>query len=431
MKRQDERRIQPSKRMTASRVVAADGWVPAHEAFRSSGEPGRFVLQTSLPVKQCSYRIHRELSGVDRPNAREILDANTPRMLGDGVPYPDIVRIRSTIAEWRQWFPAWEGLATDYELSASHAQADGFSLTAGELYWQASLAHHYAQFMWFEWPAERERGQLRKVELYRRAAPLFEPPALRVEIPFEETIIPAYLRVPSSTSPSPCVVLIGGLESTKEESYQFENMCLRRGIATFAFDGPGQGEYFAARGMVPDFERYAGAVLDQLMHEPAIDSSRIAVLGRSLGGYYAVRSAAMDPRFAACVAWGALYNLDFFESIEHLTQLGFRSATKIQDVEAAESRAKECVNLDGVAQKLKVPLYVLHGQQDPLIPVSQVGLLNAAVTSAPKTIVIEPDGDHCCHNMYSRVRFRMADWLAYQLSASGWHRTDRPSFGKG
>ena len=42
----------------------------------------------------------------------------------------------------------------------------------------------------------------------------------------------------------------------------------------------------------PDFERYASAVVDWLVERPEIDPGRIGVIGRSLGGHYAPKSAA-------------------------------------------------------------------------------------------------------------------------------------------
>jgi cephalosporin-C deacetylase-like acetyl esterase len=39
-----------------------------------------------------------------------------------------------------------------------------------------------------------------------------------------------------------------------------------------------------------------------------IDKDRIAVMGVSLGGYFAPRCAAFEKRFKACVAWGAIYD---------------------------------------------------------------------------------------------------------------------------
>src|SRR4029453_8052150 len=38
------------------------------------------------------------------------------------------------------------------------------------------------------------------------------------------------------------------------------------------------------------------------------DPKRIGVMALSLGGYYAPRAAALEPRFACCVAWGAQWD---------------------------------------------------------------------------------------------------------------------------
>ena len=125
----------------------------------------------------------------------------------------------------------------------------------------------------FERPDLREAGQKRKVALYDRAAPLFFPPAERIDIPFEGFAIPGFLRKPPGVERPRCAVLIGGLESTKEESYLFERMCHDRGMATFAFDGPGQGEMYFQTPIRPDFERFTSAVLDELETRDDIDPS--------------------------------------------------------------------------------------------------------------------------------------------------------------
>ena len=85
--------------------------------------------------------------------------------------------------------------------------------------------------MWFHEPERREHGQHKKVEMYNLAAPHLVASAERVEIAFESTTIPGFLRLPAGPGPHPCAVLIGGLESTKEESYHFEALCHRRGLA--------------------------------------------------------------------------------------------------------------------------------------------------------------------------------------------------------
>jgi 2,6-dihydroxypseudooxynicotine hydrolase len=253
--------------------------------------------------------------------------------------------------------------------------------------------------------------------LYNRAAPHLVPAAERIEIPFEDAIIPGFLRLPLGPAPAngwPCVLLLGGLESTKEESLLFENMCLRRGLATFAFDGPGQGETFFQVKLQPDFERYTSRVLDTIAERPEIAATRIGVLGRSLGGFYALRSAAFDDRLRACVAWGFFHDMSDFDSMPPHTQRGFVYVTG-REGNAGKDYLLEALRMDGVAERLGVPTLLLNGANDPIFPPRQMELVVQALDGSPVETVIEPSGDHCCHNMGQVVRPRMADWIARAL----------------
>ena len=231
---------------------------------------------------------------------------NPGRMLADGIPYPDYAAALEMLDADGDWFDFWMGISRRYEELGTGARDAGNDVSAGEWLWHASLSAHYAQFMWFHDPERREAGQHAKVALYRDAAPLMAPAAERLDLPFEDTSIPAYLRRPDVDGPVPCVVLIGGLESTKEESYLFEAMCLRRGMATLAFDGPGQGEMFFTRKLGPGFEKVTSTVVDHLEKTDGVDADRIGVLGRSLGAYYSVLSASCDPRLRALRGLGRL-----------------------------------------------------------------------------------------------------------------------------
>jgi len=340
-------------------------------------------------------------------------------MLSDGIPYPDFHEATETIRGPDDWFDFWWAKGEAYNRLGEEAVADGHLISAGEWLWHGSLSFHYAQFMSFHDPARRELGQRRKVELYNRAAPYLAPPAQRVELAFEGAVIPGFLRLPSgSTPPSgwPCAVLIGGLESTKEESLRFEEMCLRRGLATFAFDGPGQGELFFDVKLQPDFERWTAAVVDHLIDRGEVDSSRLGVLGRSLGGYYALRSAATDDRFAACVGWGFFYDMSDFDTMPATTQHGFAYVTGKPSFDAARTYLQDALSLDEVAGSLSIPTLLLNGRHDPIFPPRQMELVVRALERAPVEVVIEESGDHCAHNMGQLVRPRMVDWLATALS---------------
>jgi 2,6-dihydroxypseudooxynicotine hydrolase len=340
---------------------------------------------------------------------------NPGRMLADGIPYPDFAAARA-LDDLGQWFPFWADTGKRYEELGEAALAAGDKVSAGEWLWQASLSWHYAQFMWFHEPELREQGQREKVRLYRRAAPFLVLPAERVDIPFDGVTIPGYLRLAAVAGPQACAILLGGLESTKEESYLFEAVCHRRGMATFSFDGPGQGELFFERTLQPDFERYTSAVLDTLAERPEIDSGRLGVLGRSLGGLYAMRSAARDKRLKACVAWGAFMDMRNFDGMPGHTQDGFAYVSGFSDRAEGKEYLLMALDLSDAIGDLDCPTYVLQGVHDPIFPPSQTELIRDAVAGKPAVeLVVEPAGDHCCHNMANTVRPRMADWLARQL----------------
>jgi 2,6-dihydroxypseudooxynicotine hydrolase len=176
--------------------------------------------------------------------------------------------------------------------------------------------------------------------------------------------------------------------------------------------------YFEAK-LRPDFHRFASAVVDWLDKRPELDPGRLGVIGRSLGGYYALQCAAHDPRFRICIAWGVLFDLSFYEAMKPPSATGFAYVAGFSDPVSGKRFLQENVNLAGTAERVRVPVYALHGAQDALIPPSQVEKLRAALAGNPDvTFDLPADGDHCCHNLYHVVRPRMADWAAERLGGT-------------
>lgn len=342
---------------------------------------------------------------------------NWGRLAMDGIPVCDIQAAERIEPE--AWFDYWASVGERYAALGFDTLAAGRRRTGGQLIWLGSLAYQYAQYLWVHEPDRREEGQRRKAELYAAAAPHLEPPATRVGVPIDDISIPGYLRLPvadATQSRVSCAVLLGGLESTKEESYAFENELLARGVATFAFDGPGQGELWSHVKLAPDFERYTSAAVDYLVQRPEIDAARLVVVGRSLGGHYAFKSAATDARFAACVSWGGFYDISDFDARAPLARQTYATATGADDVDAARTIVQRSLNCDHVIDGLRCPTYHLHGALDA-IGLEQVDRLRKRAVHAPLTIVVEPDGDHCCHNLGPRIRLAMIDWICDRLAS--------------
>ncbi len=336
---------------------------------------------------------------------------NWGRLLLDGVPFSDMIGARDRPADV-SWLGYWLSRAADHEKLGDEALAAGRRRTAADYFYFGALAAQYAQFLWFG--PDRVAAQQRKAELYRKAAPLLDPPAEPVDLRIDGVPVRVYVRLPAGGAPHPAVVMLGGLESTKEESRQMEDLVLARGMATATFDGPGQGETFAYRALSGDFERYTSAVVDHLVTRRDIDPGRIAVLGRSLGGNYALKSAACDRRIAACVCWGGFSDMDEWDAETPLTKESWRYVSKVATLDDARDHVRGALETRHVLGEIRCPTYVLHGVHDE-IPLTFVDTVRSHVVNAPLTLVVEEHGDHCCHNLGPRPRFQIADWLHDQL----------------
>jgi 2,6-dihydroxypseudooxynicotine hydrolase len=347
-------------------------------------------------------------------NVSEMWDYYTARLLSDGVNYNELQTMVAETKTWDDWCDVWCRMADRHETLGEERLKKGARVTAGESFWLASLYVHYGQYLFWHDPEKKNAAQHRKVELYKKCAPLLAPPAERIEIPFEGTVLPGYLRLPIGRSKAPCVVLIGGLESTKEESYLFEEMCLRRGIATFTYDGPGQGEVYFDLPMQPGFERTGTAALEYLLTRPEINGERIGVLGRSLGGYYAPLCAGHEPRFRACVAYGAFYDFENWDIMPPIIKDGFQFVTKTKSWGEAESYLQP-FTLAGILKNIRCPLYILHGELDAIMPVARAKHV-AQEAGGETELVLVKNGIHGVHHVAHIERPKMADWLAANLS---------------
>jgi 2,6-dihydroxypseudooxynicotine hydrolase len=347
-------------------------------------------------------------------SVRTFVEYNLPRMLGDGVDYVDLMNAVQGLSNFDDWITRWMDAAIVHEKIANEAEASNLRISAGEFYWKASLYNHYAQFMEWHNQPKKDEAIRRKVRNFNRGAPLFSPPSERIEIPFEGAVLPGFLRLPEGAKKPPLVLLIGGLESTKEEFYTFENLCQRRGLATFSFDGPGQGEVYYKLKARPDFEKATSAVIDYLQkRSDKVDLGRIGVIGRSLGGYYSPRSAAHDDRIKACVAWAVIYDFSTWDKMSPGLKDGWTYISGRHNWEEAREYFRT-FTLKGSADKIKCPIYILQGELDDICPAEQARWL-AGEVKGPVKLDIVAGGTHCVHNLGHIYRPKMADWLATTL----------------
>ena len=180
------------------------------------------------------------------------------------------------------------------------------------------------------------------------------------------------------------MVFFDGFDVTKELQYGYGIPDLAaRGIGCLIVDGPGNGESVRFRNLplIAETEGYATPVYEYVASRSEFDARRIGVMALSLGGYYAPRAAALEPRYACCVAWGAQWDyhavwakrldelatgkvLSLSVPPEHLQWvLGVSS-------QAAALKKLEGFRLDGIVQRMRCPFLLLHGEGDEQIPLA-------------------------------------------------------------
>jgi len=339
-----------------------------------------------------------------------------PRFVASGVPLADFEEVTAGISRWDEWCAAWGTRAAIHEDLGRKALAEGFRISAGEHLTRAALCYHFGKFMFVHDMDEMKRAHRKVIECRQLALPHLTPPGERVEMPYQGKRLAGTLRKPEGGGRPPVVVMCVGLDSTKEEMDVYEQVFLDRGMATLAFDGPGQGEAEYDIPIRGDYEVAVKAVVDYVETRKDLDAARIGVWGVSLGGYYSARAAAFEKRVKACVSLSGPYSwLETFDGRNELSREAFRVRSHAKTMDEARDNAKT-LTLEGVAKNITCPIFVVGGELDNLTPPHNAKRI-AAEVSGPCELLIVKGGNHVANNRRYQFQTQTADWMAERLGA--------------
>src|SRR5205085_4337633 len=156
------------------------------------------------------------------------------------------------------------------------------------------------------WPVPSSPGKQRAyanaLTAFLAHARFMDPPLEVVRIPFENSEIVGYLRLPKDAKgPVPVVIAISGLDSRKEDLAENFGAVIPHGIGFIGVDSPGTGQSPIKASETA--ERKFSRVIDYLETRPEVDKTRIGVDGQSFGAYWATKLAIVEhARLKAVVA---------------------------------------------------------------------------------------------------------------------------------
>jgi 2,6-dihydroxypseudooxynicotine hydrolase len=350
------------------------------------------------------------------PEVQEVLDIWAARFLHGPIALGDLMGTVDRINIWSDWGPEWMKTARAHEEMGEQAWEEGRRISAVGSFVAAAACYHLSYFLSVDDEDAHAHGLARMLECHDRVLPFMEPPVEKISIPFPEADLSGLLSIPAGDGPHPVVIFLPGLDSTKEQRHGGRASLLRRGMAVLSLDGPGQGEISPKLPIRHDYEVAVSAAIDLLETYDRIDASRVGLIGASLGGYYACRAAAFEPRVTAAVANCGPYSwIDCWDELPEVTRGAFRKYSWSASAEEAREKAK-LLDLSGVAAKIAQPLVVVHGMLDPLIGVEHARRIAEEAPNA--TLITVENATHGVSNLAYRFAPWVDDWMAERLGGS-------------
>ena len=223
---------------------------------------------------------------------------------------------RITPGDYASWYAQWFAEGRKEAELARREGARGHHHNAGEAWLRAGECFRSAYFFSRRYPqgAALLAAWRRCREAFRAALPALPFAIEPVQIPWRHDIpIEGYVLRATKGAAAPTVLMPCGYDSPVEEFYTLGGYeAALRGFNVVAFSGPGQAEMLYERGIPfrPDFETVVGPVIDfvermarsEAGSDGGLDATRIAIVGRSFGGWLAPRAASREPRIAALAA---------------------------------------------------------------------------------------------------------------------------------
>ena len=228
------------------------------------------------------------------------------------------------------WANEWNATAKMVEEEAEVFMEKDETISAREAYLRASMYYRAAEYFgFFSEPSRRENWEKSK-ECFQKAAKFFEATCEIIEISFEDMKLPGYFIRPDENSEKrPTLLIMSGFDGTAEELYFYLGVgAVAKGYNVLLFEGPGQVgpiHIYPEKPFRPDYEVPVKTIVDYVLLRDDVDEERLALVGFSLGGYFASRAVVYEKRIKACVVDSPVIDISryykWFGNLEEIAKI--------------------------------------------------------------------------------------------------------------
>lgn len=208
------------------------------------------------------------------------------------------------------WSTEWSKAGKRTLTKAKQSELKGDKISARYAFLRASNYLRTAEFFRREDPKNDEIGEelsYSAIEAFHHAMRLDERYSFNAfhVLAKNNVEISAYIITPKDQRPRPSIIVNGGFDGTKEESYlAFGVAALERGFNFIAFDGPGQGSIIREKGIafIPEWNTVITPLVDNILtRKEVIIPDKLILIGWSMGGWLAAQAITEEHRFCGAV----------------------------------------------------------------------------------------------------------------------------------
>jgi len=208
--------------------------------------------------------------------------------------------------------------------------------------------------------------------------------------------IPAWLYLPPGDGPHPVIIDIhGGPEGQARPAFSSTTQMWLQKLGAAVIEpnvrgSDGYGKHYLSLDngfRREDSVKDIGALLDWIATQPKLDASRVAVFGGSYGGYMVLASAVhYSDRLKAAVDIVGISNFVTFLENTQSYRRDLRRAEYGDERDPAMRKHLEAISPLNHVEKIAVPMFVVQGQNDPRVPVTEAEQIVKALREAGQPV---------------------------------------------